>query len=536
MSKQVRLPDGTVITDCFSDPQSTAVVVPTSDQPERLSLGQSRVPDVLECLANLSSDEVFTPPRIANEMLDLLPTEVWTDPTLRWLDPGCKSGVFLREAARRLMVGLSEVIPDPDERRRHIFTEMLHGYAITELTAMISRRTLYYTKDATSEEHAVVVMPTPGGNIRFERGQHTFAGGACSVCGAGEGLERGEARENYAYAFIHQRADAEDMKFDVVIGNPPYHLDGGNGARPTQIYHLFVEAALRMKPRYVSMIIPSRWTAMGRELASFRSTMLDGGGLREFVSYPNSAECFPDVDIKGGVCYFLWDSSHAGKPCGVVEVAGGKASHRVERALDEFDVFVRSNESAAILRKVSAKKEATLDEVVQSRVPFGIDTNFKNFKAKKAPNLVKLYVKGAGDGKPAIGWIRRAQVTTRAELIDKYKVLTPNAADGSGAYPIQVTSRAFVADPGSVCTDTYLVVGVFDTRDDAENYAAFLSTKFCRFLVSLRKITQHLNKGGFAFVPKLDMTVRWTDQMLYQRYGLTQDEIDFIESRIKETT
>ena len=536
MSRPVRLPDGTVVTDCFSGPQIATPSAATSEGNERLALGQSRVPDVLECLANLSSDEVFTPPRIANEMLDLLPAEVWTDPTLRWLDPGCKSGVFLREAARRLMVGLTTAIPDEDARRRHIFTEMLHGYAITELTAMTSRRSLYYTKDATSEERSVVIMHTPEGNIRFDRGHHNFSGDSCSVCGAGESLERGEERENYAYTFIHRRADAEDMKFDVVIGNPPYHLDGGNGARPTQIYHLFVESALRMKPRYVSMIIPSRWAAMGRELASFRSTMLEGGRLREFVSYPNSAECFPDVDIKGGVCYFLWDSNHAGKPCGVVEVAGGKASQRVERALDEFAIFVRSNESAEILRKVFSKKEATLDEVVQSRVPFGIDTNFKNFKAKKAPNLVKLYVKGAGDGKPDIGWIHRAQVTARVNLVDKHKVLTPKAADGSGSYPIQVLSPAFLGEPGSACSDTYLVVGAYDTKAEAENLQSFLATRFCRFLVSLRKITQDLNKGGFAFVPKLDMTVRWTDQMLYQRYGLTQDEIDFIESRIREMT
>ncbi len=534
MSKQARLPDGTVVTDCFSDSYGPAAVASTNAGSEKLSLGQSRVPDVLECLANLSSDEVFTPPRIANEMLDLLPPEVWTDPTLRWLDPGCKSGVFLRETARRLMDGLVEAIPDPDVRRRHIFTEMLHGYAITELTAMISRRTLYYTKDATSEDHAVVAMPTPDGNIWFERGQHTFLAGACSVCGAGESLERGPTQENYAYAFIHGRADAGAMKFDVVIGNPPYHLDGGNGARPTQIYHLFVEAALRMEPRYVSMIIPSRWTAMGRELSGFRSAMLGGGGLREFVGYPNSAECFPDVDIKGGVCYFLWDANHSGKPCGIVEVAGGKASHRVERALGEFDIFVRSNESASILRKVASRTEATLDMVVQSRVPFGLDTNFKGYHSKKRQGDIKLFAKGSGDGKPSAVWLNRKHVSARQHLIDRFKVLTPKAADGSGAYPIQVLAPAFVAEPGSACTDTYLVVGDFASRAEAENLRAFLSTRFCRFLVSLRKITQDLNRGGFSFVPQLDMTVRWTDQMLYQRYGLTQDEIDFIESRIKE--
>lgn len=529
MSKQVRLPDGTAITDCFSDSQGAAVVVPASDQPERLSLGQSRVPDVLECLANLSSDEVFTPPRIANEMLDLLPAEVWTDPTLRWLDPGCKSGVFLREAARRLMVGLSEAIPDPDERRHHIFTEMLHGYAITELTAMISRRTLYYTKDATSEDLAVVAMPTPEGNIRFERGSHSFQGGSCTACGASDVIERGDGLENHAYAFLHG-ADTKNMQFDVIIGNPPYQLPGTAGNRDVPLYHRFVEQAKQLKPRYMSFIIPSRWFAGGWGLDGFRSEMLSDRRLRVLVDYPDAAECFPDIDLGGGVCYFLWEAAH-NADCAVTTVLAGQRNTTAQRNLAEFDVFVRANEAIPIISKVRALGEPDMSKDVSPGVPFGLRSNFVDYKPRRFRGAVKLYARNG-----TVGWVAPAKIAQNSAWVADHKVLLANAYGERGSGPYHVLGKPIVAEPNSACTQTYIVAGRCQTAVEAENLAAYLRTRFVRFLVSLRKNTQHVKVSTFAFVPALDMTVRWTDQMLYQRYGLTQDEIDFIESRIKEMT
>ncbi len=532
MSKQTRLPDGTVVTDCFSDSYGPAAVASTNAGSEKLSLGQSRVPDVLECLANLSSDEVFTPPRIANEMLDLLPPEVWTDPTLRWLDPGCKSGVFLREAARRLMDGLVEAFPDPDERRHHIFTEMLHGYAITELTAMISRRTLYYTKDAASDDLAVVPMPSPEGNVWFERLEHDFGStNHCTICGAHKGTyDRGDGSlETHAYGFLHRgRADTDGVQFDVLIGNPPYQLGDPTGATSASpLYHLFVQNAIALKPRYVSFIIPSRWFNSGKGLGKFREQMLGDRHISHLVDYPNAADAFPDVEIKGGVCYFLWDRNHNG-PCRVQTVEGGHASEGSERFLDKGDVLVRFNQGISIIDKVKAHGEVTLENQVSSQTPFGLHTNFDGFTEKKGKDSVRLYKRGG------VAWVAKRKITKNSEWVPRHKVLISMAYNGGENFPHQIIGKPIVASPNTACTQTYLVAGMYDSAHEAENFAAFLRTRFARFMISMRKITQHAKPGSFAFVPKLDMTVRWTDQMLYQRYGLAQDEIDFIESRIKE--
>src|SRR5690554_5635959 len=206
----------------------------------------TRKPDILNCLSNLSSDEVFTPPEVVNDLLDLFPSDVWTNPNHKFLDPACKSGVFLREIAKRLLVGLQDVMPDEVERRQHIFSNMLYGIAITELTGLISRRSVYYSKNASCE-YSVVKLGSTDGNIHYSRGKHRYINKKCIVCGAPEGdLDRGEHLENYAYQFLHTKniGDIFDMKFDVVIGNPPYQLqDAGKSTGASPIYHRFVQKA-----------------------------------------------------------------------------------------------------------------------------------------------------------------------------------------------------------------------------------------------------------------------------------------------------
>jgi site-specific DNA-methyltransferase (adenine-specific) len=338
-------------------------------------------PDILDCISNLSSDEVFTPPSVVNQVLDLLPQKVWENPKLKFLDPACKSGVFLREAAKRLMIGLEAEIEDEDVRRKHIFQNMLYGIPITELTGYIARRSVYYSKVANSK-NSVVKLESEQGNIVYKRGIHNYVRGKCMDCGAPEGvLDRGEELENYAYQFIHKN-EVFKMKFDVIIGNPPYQLrDAGDSTGASPIYHLFVNQAKKLDPRYISMIIPSRWFAGGKGLDDFRDQMLKDKRISHLVDFHDAGDCFPGVEIKGGVCYFLWDQKYSG-PCEVTPVLGGEKLKSAKRHIDSYDVFVRFNQSVEILQKVRLLRERVISEQISSRKPFSFPTNFKDYKGR----------------------------------------------------------------------------------------------------------------------------------------------------------
>ena len=484
-------------------------------------------PDILDCISNLSSDEVFTPPSVVNQVLDLLPLEVWTNPNLKFLDPACKSGVFLREAAKRLMTGLVLVIQDEEVRRKHIFQNMLYGIPITELTGYIARRSVYYSKVANSK-HSVVMLESEQGNIVYKRGNHNYLRGKCTDCGAPEGvLDRGEQLENYAYQFIHKN-EVFKMKFDVIIGNPPYQLqDAGDSTGASPIYHLFVNQAKKLDPRYISMIIPSRWFAGGKGLDDFRDQMLKDKRISHLVDFHDAGDCFPGVEIKGGVCYFLWDQKYSG-PCEVTPVLGGEKLKSAKRHIDSYDVFVRFNQSVDILQKVRSRKEKVISEQISSRKPFSFPTNFKDYKDKKFLSGVQIYANGE------TGWVEREKIATNRQWIEKYKVLISGAYGAGEGWPHQILGRPIVTDKNSCCTETYLVAGAYDSKEEAVNLEAYMKTKFFRFMVSIRKISQHNPKDRFDFVPLLDMKRNWTDVDLYSRYELTKDEIDFIEKMIKE--
>jgi site-specific DNA-methyltransferase (adenine-specific) len=492
-------------------------------------------PDVLEVIANLSNDAVFTPPRIVNVVLDLLPEHVWTDPNLRWLDPGSKTGVFPREIAKRLMVGLAQVMPDEARRLNHILTNMIFAFATEEVTALMSRRSLYCSKDASSEFSAAQ-LPTPAGNVWHRRVKHSFdAKGRCTECGGTKAQLEQPGRDNRAYGFIHEEGRKQiakeiNMKFDVVVGNPPYQMDADGGNRTIPIYDSFIEEAKKLNPRFIAMIIPSRWMAGGLGLNDFRDQMLGDSRIRKIVDFAKMEAVFPGVDFEGGVCYFLWDRDNRGA-CEVTYSQEGTVVGPSVRTLDQYDIFVRDARALAILEKVIARMQKSITEILAVDKEFGMTSNWADFRAKARAGDIALYYNEKG--KRLTGWMPRSKVPKSDHLIDLWKVLIPQAYGERGAIPAQVLGPTMIVAPPSVCTQTFLFLAV-ESEEEAKSAETYVRTRFFRFLVSLRKITQHATRSTYTWVPQQTWDRAWTDAELYRKYGITKEEQEYIESMVKE--
>ena len=502
-------------------------------------------PDVLTCLANLSSDEVFTSPQLANRILDMLPESLWRDGNARFLDPVSKSGVFLREIAKRLDAGLAVAIPDRQERINHIFKNQIFGIAITELTALLSRRSVYCSKSANGKYSVCNQFDNAQGNIRFERIEHSWQNGRCTYCGASEaGYARGEELESHAYQFIHTEKPEEifNMKFDVIVGNPPYQLDtGGFGRQAKPIYQLFVQQAKKLNPRFLTMIIPSRWFAGGMGLDEFRESMLADDRLRSIDDHLCASDVFPGVGLKGGVCYFLWDRDNPGH-CRVTTRFKDWPISTVTRPLLEkgVDVFIRFNEGLSILKKVVAVETGsskTLDlpeakkfmKLVSSIGAFGLDSTFRG-KEQKSENDLKVYRNGG------IGYVARSKITKERSVFDKWKIFIGRAAPGTGnrdTYPHRIISTPFIGEPGSISSWTYMYIGPFDSKSEAESALSYLSCRLTRLLILLHKPSQDTTRKVYTFVPTQEWNRKWTDEQLYKKYKLTADEVAFIESMVR---
>jgi site-specific DNA-methyltransferase (adenine-specific) len=489
---------------------------------------------------------VFTPPEFANRMLDTLAeawaesnngANIWADSTVTFLDPCTKSGVFLREITRRLTEGLAVEIPDLQERVDHILTKQVFGIAITRLTALMSRRSLYCSKHAKGTHSIAKSFASDNGNIWFERIEHTWNNGRCSFCGASAGtLDRSSNLETHAYAFIHEddlsatitEMFGVDMQFDVIIGNPPYQLNdgGGAGTSASPLYHLFIRQAQELSPRYLSMVVPSKWFSGGKGLDSFRSQMLGDRRVRFIADYPNSRDAFEGVDVAGGVMYFLWDRDNPGT-C-AVETISGVNRNLAERNLDEYEVFIRDNRALEIVKRIQAFNVQSMATIVSARQPFG------NVTCLESGQRGDTYIYASGGD----GFANRDTITKGTDIIDKWKVLlsktsSEHAGQSDRSGRKRVLSRIELMSPGTAATESYLIVGPFDSEYEAANAADYLRTRFVRFLVSTILLTQNITRAAFSFVPLQDFSKSWSDSDLFHMYGLTELDVDLIEKTIK---
>src|SRR5574344_2965077 len=503
------------------------------DAINRVSTGENYNPDVLNCIANLSNDEVFTPPALVNQMLDTLPPELFANPETTFLDLFCKSGVFLREIVKRLDKGLAQQIPDRRQRIDHILHRQVFGIALTELTSLLSRRSVYCSKNA-SGKHSVAHFDTQQGNIRYTPMQHTWQGEKCRFCGAGKAVyDRGEQAETYAYQFIHTDNPKTifNMRFDVIIGNPPYQLsDGGNKNSATPIYNLFIEHAKLLHPRYLCMIIPSRWYCGGRNLEEFRNDMLNDVHLKVLFDFFKAKDCFPGIRNGGGICYFLCDDSYSSNDVEIYNYKEGNITKSIRPKLEfGLDFFIRDNNIRNIYLKVSHLKEKKLSTVVFSQKPFGFRTNFTDYKQS---GEIKLYTKKEKCG---YGYVSRESISKNDSEVDKWKVVTSRSTSVPEEDNGQVLrmSQTFISEPRSVVTESYVVISVFNHKEEAENCLSYVKTKFFRLLCQPTIVSPDVSARTFYLVPLQDFSEPWTDEKLYKKYNLTQEEINFIESMIR---
>ncbi len=493
-------------------------------------------PDVLSCLANLSNDEVFTPPELVNEILDLLPQNIWSNKDLTFLDPAVKTGVFLREITKRLIIGLEKDIPRLDKRVDHILKNQVFGVAVSELTSLLSRRSVYCSKKANSKYSISNGFKNFKGNIIYNSLQHSWKNEQCIYCGAKKDIfKRDKSLESYAYDFIHFSDPKKlfNMKFDVIIGNPPYQLDtGGSGRQAKPIYQKFIATAKKLSPKYLAMVIPARWYSGGFGLDGFRDEMLNDKRLKHLVDFKSATDVFPGVDIPGGVCYFLWDKDHNGQ-CEVTSFEDEKKSS-LKRSLNEFKIFIRSSKSIPIIRKVldHNKNKSFLSDFVSSIKPFGLPTNYKPLKSGLPCRFIqKIGLKFAKEG----------DVIDAKRILNKWKVLIPKApiagqTDLSKPIRFYHDKNTIISKPGECCTESWIVAGNFNSKKEAEGFKSYLFTKIVRFLILQTVISQDVNRKNFAFVPHQENYDQvFSDKILRKNWKINEEEWRHIDSKILET-
>lgn len=333
------------------------------------------------------------------------------------------------------------------------------------------------------------------------------------------------------------KKETEHMKFNAIVGNPPYQLNIGVEKEnyAILIYQYFVELAKEINPDYISFIMPARWYAGGRGLDDFRDKMLHDNRLTVIHDFPDASDVFPGVQIKAGVCYFLWDRETHGD-CSVTTYLNGQKTGPIKRPLLEHgnDTFIRYNQAISIVNKVYNQFDKSFSELVSSQTPFGIATSFKGSSQPQSDTDVKMYISGNDkEYKGKAFFAPYDKITKGHEMIQWHKIYISKAGSGSDTFPHQILGKPFYGEPGTVCNQSYLVIGPFKDKTECENAMSYIATKFFRFMVLQKKNSQDAMKGVYQLVPIQDFSKTWTDEMLYSKYGLTDDEISFIDTMIK---
>ena len=337
--------------------------------------------------------------------------------------------------------------------------------------------------------------------------------------------QEGLVKELKSVGFWKGNSSKEEMKFNAVVGNPPYQMmDGGFGISALPIYHEFIKISKVLNPIYISLIVPARWYAGGKGLDEFREEMLNDDRLRIIHDYPIPQDIFPTVQIKGGLCYFLWNANKKGL-CHIYTHNGTSIISDLERPLLEpgCDTFIRFNEAIEIIHKVQKYRENSIMDIVSARKPFGLATDFHG-----ALHGTILLYENQGQTFTEI-----EQIQKNKEIIDKYKIFIPRSSSGSDALPHPVLGKPFSVGPNTACTETYMFIGPFKNIIECNNVVSYIKTKFFRFLCLLKKATQSTPRSMYQFVPIQDFSHPWSDSDLYAKYNLSNEEIEFIEKMIK---
>lgn len=433
----------------------------------------------------ISDTEVVTPEYIANELVSFLPT-----------DKICEKTIFLDFASKQgeIAIALCQKFSNISGIKNNIY----------------SLPTSCLTYELTRKMYELLGMPI----------DHVIKG-------------------FYSGDLIEQKKEIisciEELHPDVIIGAPPFNKNdgGGDGTSASALYHRYFEEALEFKPAFISMLMKAVWYSGGKGegLPEFREKMLDDKHISKFHDYPDPKEChIENASLRGGVCTFLWDSSHDGE-CDFYNHINGKTYYK-KRLLRTFglDILIRYNEGLRILEKVLNNEKVFYNEFVSKRDCFGLGDKFEDFTdGPTKTNTVKIYCV-----KQKIGYIQKEQIKKNEDLILKHKVLVAKASPGEDALPHSIISAPVYAEKNSVCTNGLLVVKVVKNAKEGRNLIAYMKTSFFRFMMLLAKNGHNLTKDTYRFVPVICLTKKWTDKELFKKYNLSKSEQTFINAMIKD--